>query len=414
MTLTLTPPEALGFSPGRLERINALSKRYIDSGRLAGTVTLVARRGETVHFEAHGHRHLEENVPMTRNTLFRVYSMTKPVTTVAAMMLFEEGRFLLSDPVSKFIPAFSKTRVFERSTPSGLTYAKPKHEMTLRDLMRHTAGLSYGWFHDSPVESLYREAQPVASGVTLEEMVDRLADLPLLYHPGEAWRYSLATDVLGRVVEVVSGESLDRFFAQRIFEPLGMTETGFFVAANNLERFAAMYSPVEGYRFGADLSNLPEGEPIRLLDDPAHSPFRRPPNFLSGGGGLVSSASDYLRFARMLANGGELEDTRLLGRKTLEMMTANHLPERLMPISIGVDEIAGYGFGLGFSVLADPVRSGLPGSKGSYGWGGAATTSFWVDPVEDLICIFMTQFMPSGFYPVVNEFRVAVYGALVD
>ena len=376
-------------------------------------MTLVARRGQVVHFEAHGQRDREADKPMTRDTLFRIYSMTKPVTTVAAMMLFEEGRLRLEDPVSKFIPAFEETKVFERSGPGGPVLVKPKRPMTVRDLMRHTAGLSYGWFQDSPVEDLYRKAQPVAPGVTLSEMVDKLAQLPLLYHPGSAWRYSLATDVLGRVVEVVAGEPLDMVFAKRIFEPLGMDETGFFVPEENLGRFAAVYSPVEGYRFGSSLTATPETASLALLDPPERSPFRLPPAFLSGGGGLVSSTTDYLRFAQMLANGGEGNGMRLLGRKTLELMTMNHLPPPLLPIGIGVDELSGYGFGLGFSVLVNVAQSAALGSPGSYGWGGAATTSFWVDPVEELIGIFMTQFMPSSFYPVVQEFRNAVYGALV-
>ena len=409
-----SPPETLGFSPHRLERINALARRYVDGGKLAGTVTLVARRGRVAHFEAHGQRDLEANEPMTRDTLFRIYSMTKPVTTAAAMMLFEEGELRLEDPVAKFIPAFGETKVFERSGVGGPVLVKPERPMTVRDLMRHTAGLSYGWYHDSPAENLYREAQPVAPGVTLSEMVDRLAGLPLLYHPGRAWRYSLATDVLGRVVEVVTGEALDVTFAKRIFEPLGMRETGFFIPEENLGRFAAMYSPIKGYRFGSSLTVTPENASLALLDPPAHSPFRLPPSFLSGGGGLVSSTTDYLCFAQMLLNGGEANGVRLLGRKTLELMTMNHLPPALLPIGIGADELGGYGFGLGFSVLTNVAASAALGSPGSYGWGGAATTSFWVDPAEELVGVFMTQFMPSSFYPVVQEFRNAVYGALVD
>ena len=407
-------PETLGFSSRRLARVDDLARRYVDGGKLAGTVTLVARRGQVAHFEAHGQRNVEANKPMERDTLFRIYSMTKPVTTVAAMMLFEEGKVRLEDPVWKFIPAFGETKVFERAGVGGPELVKPQRPMTVRDLMRHTAGLSYGWFHDSPVEDLYRKAQPVAAGVTLSEMVDRLAELPLLYHPGSAWRYSLATDVLGRVVEVVAGESLDMVFAKRIFEPLGMDETGFFVSEENLDRFAAMYSPVEGYRFGANVTTTPENASLAPLDTPEQSPFRLPSAFLSGGGGLVSSTTDYLRFAQMLANGGEGNGTRLLGRKTLELMTMNHLPMNLLPIGIGVDEISGYGFGLGFSVLVNVAQAAALGSPGSYGWGGAATTSFWVDPVEELVGMFMTQFMPSSFYPVVQEFRNAVYGALVD
>ena len=246
MTFEIASPETLGFSSRRLERVNDLARRYVDGGKLAGTVTLVARRGQVVHFEAHGQRDVEADKPMTRDTLFRIYSMTKPVTTVAAMMLFEEGRIKLEDPVSKFIPAFGETNVFERSGPGGPMLVKPERPMTVRDLMRHTAGLSYGWFHDSPAEDLYRKAQPVASGVTLAEMVDRLAQLPLLYHPGSAWRYSLATDVLGRVVEVVAEEPLDMVFAKRIFEPLGMAETGFFCARREFKPLRRRVQPRRG------------------------------------------------------------------------------------------------------------------------------------------------------------------------
>lgn len=394
-------PEELGLSTTRLNRINRVMQRYVDEQKLAGIVTLVARHGAIAHFEAFGLRDLEANQPMQLDSIFRIYSMTKPIVSVAVMMLYEAGGFHLNDPVSKFIPAFKDLKVLVKPDYEGLKLAEPEPEMTIRNLLTHTAGLTYGFFEDSPVEAMYREAELLNRDITLEDMIQKLAAIPLIYQPGRAWRYSVATDVLGYLVEVFSGQSLDRFLAENIFHPLGMTDTAFYVPEEKLPRFATNYGPAES---GG----------LEVIDPPATSPYAKPPCRFSGGGGLVSTATDYLRFCQMLLNQGELNGTRLLGRKTIALMTANHLPDDLMPIQIGPNFLHGYGFGLGFRVLLDVAQAGILGSVGEYGWGGAANTYFWIDPQEDLIGILMTQFMPSGHHPVSPDFRVLAYQALVD
>lgn len=411
----LSKPEAAGFSSSRLARINGVVDRYVDQGKLAGAITLVARRGQVVHLRAAGLQDREAGRPMTEETIFRIYSMTKPITTVAAMMLFEAGHFLLDDPVADYLPAFKETKVWVGNSFSGLRLEAPQRSMTIKDLMCHTAGLSYGWFKDSPVDALYAEHKLSDPDRDLADMVDTLAQLPLLYHPGTAWRYSYATDVLGRLVEVVSGRPLDEFFRDAIFQPLGMVDTGFHVPAAKLARLAAVYSPGKEFDFTAAMAEKPQADSeIAVLDAPVGSPFTRVRPFRSGGGGLVSTMADYLRFAQMLLNRGVLDGRRLLGRKTVELMMLNHLPAALVPIGIGGDVNHGYGFGLGGSVLVDVAASSMPGSPGLFGWGGAAGTQFWVDPQEDLIGLLMIQFMPSGYYPIRREFRGAVYQALVD
>ena len=360
---------------------------------------------------------------MTEDTIFRIYSMTKPITAVAALMLFEDGRFLLDDPVATYLPEFEDVQV---CTGDLENLVPPDRPVTVKDLFMHTAGLSYGWGEDSPVEKLYRENVGNRKHHSLQNFVQNLAELPLLYHPGTRWRYSFATDVLGRVVEVLSGKSLNDFFQQEIFKTLAMNDTAFHVHADSIERFSACYSPPEGFNMGRDLGrnatiNAAQSEdeqnsqPKIELQEASHdSRFTKPPDFLSGGGGLVSTLGDYLRFSQMLLNRGTLDGNRLLGPKTVELMTANHLTNDLIPIGVGPGALLGYGFGLGVSVLMDVPATSVPGSEGIYGWGGAATTQFWIDPKEEMLCIFMTQFMPSGYYPVAREFRVAAYQALVD
>jgi CubicO group peptidase (beta-lactamase class C family) len=395
-------PEKVGFSSERLGRINAVMQKYVDEGKCAGILTMVARRGQIAHLDCFGMMDVEAGKPMQPDTIFRIFSMSKPVTSVAVMMLYEEGFFQLNTPVSEFIPGFEDTKVFVQETESGLELADMEREMTIHDLLTHTSGLSYGFHEDTPVDALYRDArQNLGGGATLEKMVETLSTLPLAFQPGQGWRYSFSTDVLGYVVQVICGQSFDVFLQQRIFEPLGMVDTGFYVPAAKIDRFAALYG-------GAG-----EGE-LELMEAPATGRYAKPPAFLSGGGGLVSTVHDYVRFAQMLLNGGELDSARLLGRKTVELMMMNHLPEALLPFTVNPGEPPawGYGFGLGGKVMMDPARAGVLGSRGEYSWSGAASTGFWVDPREEVVGLIMTQLMP--YQPLVNVLRVLVYQALAD
>ncbi len=397
-------PEDVGFSASRLGRIGTWMQGYVDQHKLPGAISMVARHGKVVCFERAGMMDIEAAKPMQFDAIFRIYSMTKPVTSVALMMLYEEGQFQLHDPVSRFIPEFADVKVFAGAGQEG---SNLERDITIRHLLTHTAGLTYDFFEDSPVDAMYREAKIVSRlplavlRVPLQEMIQRIAKLPLVYQPGATWRYSMATDVLGYVIEVISGTSLDAFFEESIFKPLGMEDTDFYVPEANLGRFAALYGPTE------------DGG-IQLFDAPATSPFSRPTRCLSGGIGLVSTAADYARFAQMLLNGGELDGARLLGRKTVELMTTNHLPDELIPIKLQPHTLHGCGFGLGFRVLVNAAQAGRLGSEGEFGWGGAASTSFFVDPKEDLFGLLLTQLMPSRYYPIRNEFKVLVYQALVD
>jgi CubicO group peptidase (beta-lactamase class C family) len=320
------------------------------------------------------------------------------------MMLFEEGRFRLNDPVSHYIPAFANTPVYVRSGPDGFELAQQERPMTIHDLMVHTSGLSYGFLQEVvPVDEMYQKAGLLNTrdyGRTLAEQVKALAELPLAAQPGSTWRYSFATDVLGYLVECLTDKPLGDFFAEQIFAPLGMVDTAFHVPAEKVERLATVYGPAE------------EGG-LKVVDRADESPFTRPPGFGSGGGGLVSTTMDYYRFCQMMLNGGVLDGNRLLGRKTVELMTMNHLPPALLPMKVS-QPMPGSGFGLGFSVLMDAAAKRLLGSVGSYNWGGAANTTFWIDPKEELVGILMTQFMPSGTYPVNEDFHNLVYQAIDD
>ena len=391
-------PEQVGFSSERLQRVEAMTQRYVDEGKLAGLVTLVARQGSVVQFDKYGVQDLETGDLMALDSIFRIYSMTKPITTVALMMLYEQGLFQLRDPVSQFIPAFAATKVWAGEGQ----LVDPAREITIYDLLTHTAGLSYGGYEEtgSPVDKLYDEADLESAEIDNEEMVRRIANLPLLYHPGQKWFYSVATDVLGHLVEVISGMGLDAYFEEQILAPLGMEDTAFYVPEAKVERFAALYGP------GGDGG-------LELLDAPATGAWSRLPRPLYGGHGLVSTTIDYYRFCQMLLNGGELDGLRLLGRKTVELMTMNHLSESMIPIGWPPDVMHGYGFGLGFRIRVDDAQAGLLGSVGEYAWGGYASTSFFIDPKEELIAIMMPQFLPSGYYPILEEFRVLVYQALV-
>ena len=402
-------PEDVGLSSARLDRIRGHFQRYIDDGKLAGTLTLVARHGQIAFFEPQGHLELEGRRPMQRDSVFRIYSMSKPITTVALMMLVEQSLCQLDDPVHRFIPAWEGLRVFVGGNYPTFLTAPAERPMTIRDLLSHTSGLTYGFMERTNVDAAYRSlriADRSRSDYTLQDMVDTLAELPLEFSPGTRWNYSVATDVAGYLVEVISGQRFDAYLREHVFAPLGMTDTAFTVSDAQLERFASNYERLRDGR-------------LRLADSPESSEFRSG-SFLSGGGGLVSTAPDYLRFALMLRNRGELDGVRLLSRKTVDLMTVNHLPggQDLTALAqagmFTETAYAGVGFGLGFSVMLDPARAQILGTPGEFAWGGAASTAFWVDPVEDLIVIFMTQLMPSSSYPIRRELRTLTYAALAD
>ncbi len=396
-----------GFDAGRLARIDRHFAGYVDDGRLPGWLVLVGRHGKVVHLATCGQRDLEAGRPVETGTRFRIYSMTKPVTAVAAMQLYEEGAFALKDPVSAFISAFADVRVYRDGPASGPRTEPATRPVRLWHLLTHTAGLTYGFHHAHPVDEMYRAAgfEWVApEGRDLAECCDLWAGLPLLFEPGAEWNYSVASDVLGRVVEVVSGQPLDRFFQERIFGPLGMADTGFWVPEADAGELAALY--VAG----------PEG---LVRNDDLGGRALGPPACPSGGGGLVSTAADYHRFTQALLRGGELEGARLLGSRTLAYMARNHLPGGADLETFGRRLFAettfdGVGYGLGFAVLLDPVANKVLSTPGELAWGGAASTFFWVDPAEQLVAIFLTQLLPSGTYPLRSELRQLVYQALVD
>jgi CubicO group peptidase (beta-lactamase class C family) len=404
-----TDPAELGFDAGRLERIDRHFARYVDDGRLPGYLAVVARDGRIAHVASAGKRDLESTAPVELDTLWRIYSMTKPITTVAAMLLWEEGAFELRDPVERFIPAFADARVHLRGSAQKPLTAPLAEPMRIWHLMTHTSGLTYGFHHTHAVDEIYRSngfEWTTPPGMDLAACCEAWAGMPLAFQPGAEWLYSVATDALGRIVEVVSGQSLDDFFAERIFGPLGMTDTAFFAAPERHHRLAALYVP-----------DAQTGRAARF--DQMGDAALRPPDALSGGGGLVSTASDYLRFARMLLGRGALDGVRLLGPRTVAYMTANHLPGGRDLEAFGRPLFAettfeGVGFGLGFSVVEDPVPGRSPMSAGEFAWGGAASTAFWVDPVERLCVLFFTQLLPSSTHPIRPQLHQLVHQALVD
>lgn len=398
-----------GFDAARLQRIDAHFARYVDDGRLPGWLILVSRAGKIAHLSTYGYRDVESQAPMTLETRFRLYSMTKPVTAVAAMMLYEAGAFELKDPVSRFLPAFADLRVY-RSGSALKPVTEPARE-TLRiwHLLTHTAGLTYGFHYAHPVDALYRAAgfefRP-PEGFDLAACCEVWATLPLLFQPGAEWNYSVASDVMGRIIEVVSGLTLDQFFAERIFQPLGMVNTRFRMTEADREQLATLYSPEPD-----------TGRAIR--NDAMDGLIRKPSCCDLGGDGLVSTAADYHRFTQMLRRGGELDGVRLLSPRTVRYMTKNHLPGGADLESFGRSVFAettfdGIGYGLGFSVMLDPVVNKVLCSPGEFAWGGIASTAFWIDPVEDLTALLFTQLFPSSTYSLRPQLRQLVYQALVD
>lgn len=412
--MEITSPEALGFSAQRLSRLTPRMQAYVDAGTCAGISTLVARRGEVVHFGQVGFQDREAGVPLGPDTLFRIYSMTKPVVCTALMTLFEEGRFQLTDPVARYLPAFAKVRVLRR-TEGGDRLEDLTRPITVRDLMTHTSGLTYGFLDDSPVGALYRESHFLDdAGRTLERAMADLAELPLAFQPGTRWHYSVGIDVAAHLIERLTDQPLGDALRERLFAPLGMDETGFSVAEGARGRVSAMYGSPD-----IMTASLPEifraalGGFNQRLDVEANYPVDRPETFARGGHGLFSTMSDYFRFAQMLLSGGELDGVRILAPKTVELMHLNHLPEALRPYEIGGLPAYGYGFGLGSRVLLDVAASGLPGSVGEFGWSGAAKTYYWVDPQEDLVGLFMAQYMVGLELPE-RTFQILTYQALLD
>ena len=404
--------ESVGMDAGRLQRIGAAMQAFVDRGIYAGVSTIIARRGTVVHEGQYGFRDREAALPMTQDTIFRLYSMTKPVVCTALMTLFEEGRFRLIDPVARYVPSFAKLKVLQADG----TLADPKRPVTVRDLIAHTSGLSYHFLEDTPVGRMYADAKLLDPKVPLAEAIDDLGRYPLAFEPGSRWHYSVGIDVAARVIEVISGQALADFLRERLFEPLGMVDTAFAVPEGKRDRLAAMYGRPDlvapGQTFKKSFGQWQGGFNERI-DVGQTYPVDAAATFQRGGHGLFGTARDYFRFAQMLANGGELDGARFLGRKTLALMHANHLPLSLLPLSIEGVPLPGYGFGLGSRVALDVAQTGAPGSVGEFGWSGAAKTHYWVDPVEQVVGVFMTQSMSSFDLPEL-DLRALAYGAIVD
>ena len=402
-SLSPAAPSEAGLSKERLDRIAEVMQKHIAENHIAGAIGLVARRGKIAYFDAWGMMDKESAKPMRKDAIFRIYSMTKAVTGVAAMILYEEGRFYLNDPVSKYIPELGRMKVAIEKKDAGtgqrVYYVEPaQRDMTIRDLMCHTSGLNYQGPRDEKGDWVFQKLQITRGDITLAEAVKRLSQAPLIHQPGTTWEYGLSTDVLGRLVEVVSGQSLDKFFEERIFKPLGMIDTGFYVPKEKWDRLAALYAP------NADKT-------IKRSTAPAQDSFKQQPTLLLGGAGLVSTAMDYARFCQMLVGGGELDGVRILSRKTVDLMRADHIGD--MPRS-GNLLPRGMGFGLTFAVNLGPGKTGSIGSEGEYYWGGAAGTRFWIDPAEQMIGVFMIQILPHTDLTYGTQFRQLAYQSIAD
>jgi len=402
--------EAAGMDAARLARIDEhLKNRYVDAGKIAGCQVAVVRRGNVAHYSELGLADRERRLPVGQDTIWRIYSMTKPITGVALMTLYERGHFQLSDPVSRFIPSWRSMKVAEKSGDGAVRLVDPVRPISIRDVLMHMSGLGYG--RDNLDLNLESEDGKIKAPSTrfdsLEDMVERQAGWPLRFQPGTRWLYSFGTDVCARLVEIISGRRFDQYLDEEVFGPLGMRDTAFHVDDDRAPRFASLYG-------------RNSRKELVLLDDPQDSTYRKPPAFLSGGGGLVSTLGDYLRFCQMLLGGGELDGRRVLGRKTVELMTVNHLPgggsmsDFALPGGYGEVGFDGMGFGLTMAVSKGPAQTGIVGSPGEYMWGGAASTVFWVDPAEDLLVVFMTQLLPSGTFNFRGQLKALVYPAIVD
>ncbi len=408
LQLVTMRPEEIGFDSRRLGRIGDLTHRYVDEGKMPCSSVVVMRHGHEVYRDLYGVADMERGTPVADDTVFRLYSMTKPITSIGLLRLVETGVVKLEDPVSDYIPEFADTGVYVSGDADGFETRPPDRPIEIVDLLRHTAGLSYAFMESHPVDAIYaRHGLGVFARETrtLDATIKALATMPLAFSPGDHWAYSMATDVCGRVIEIASGQQLSTYLEAHVTGPIGMSETAFWARTEQHDRLAANYAAT------------PDGGLV-LVDDPTTSPLREPPAFEGGGGGMVGTLGDYLRFCHCLLNGGELDGERIIGRKTLEYATRNHLPGNATVADLWLSPtfseatMNGTGFGLGFSVVIDPVANQAISSPGEFAWGGAASTGFWVDPVEDLAVVFMTQQMPSSQYPLRRELRNVVYQAL--
>jgi CubicO group peptidase (beta-lactamase class C family) len=392
-------PETVGLDSNILKNIGTyLDETYVKDGRYVGTLTLVARKGEIAYLDSLGYMDREKERPMQEDAIFRIYSMTKSVTSIAIMQLLEKSKFRLDDPVHWYIPQFKNMGVFQAGVFPNFVTSKPKRPMTIKDLLTHMSGLTYNFMYRTNVDAAHRSSD-LMRAENLEDFVDTLSKIPLEFSPGDKWNYSVSTDVLGYLVEKLSGQKLDEYFQEHIFEPLGMIDTGFSCPEEKKSRLASLYE------------HNPSGKP-NLMEVPSLDV-----KMLSGGGGLFSTLSDYYNFASMLLNKGELNGTRVIGRKTLEYMTMNHLPDgkdltEMSESAFSETPYAGVGFGLGFSVMTDPAKSQTLSDVGEFGWGGMASTVFFINPKEDMLVIFLTQLVPSSTYQVRRELRSLVYSAL--
>lgn len=393
--LSLSNAEVLGFDSQRLERIAPHMQGYIDSGKLAGTLTFIAKDGKVAYLKAQGMRDKENGIPMTEDTIFRIYSMTKPITAVAALTLWEQGKFNMQEPISKYLPEFANMHVYVSGEGENMVTKPASKQIKIKDLFMHIAGLSYG-FNPTPLDALYREKLYSLRDADADTFIKALAGLPLAHEPGAKWTYGFSTDVVGRLVEVISGMSLGDYMQKHIFAPLDMQDTGFYVRKENHSRFSEVYTANE------------QGQTILTTEEPLGD-YLTDPKVHSGGGGLTSTLEDYFKFAQMLLNKGELNGVRILSRKTVEYMSSDQLAPHQKPFDANVP---GEGFGLAMSVTTDPALMDFLSSKGNYGWGGMASTYFRIDPQENLIMIAMTQFIPMGFHPYHDDFRNLVYQAL--
>jgi CubicO group peptidase (beta-lactamase class C family) len=399
-------PEAVGFSSERLERMHALIQKEVDEKQLAGAITMLARHGKIVDFRMYGKRDLATAAEMTRDTIFRDYSMTKPVTGVAMMILYEEGKWLPNDPIAKYIPEFAHLKVFNGVDSEGkMILVDPEHGPTMRELMSHSAGFSYG-SGKTLVDAMYQDLKPMQSA-NLQEMIDKLARIPLNYQPGKGWTYSVSMDIEGYLVEKLSGQTLPDFMRDHIFTPLGMKDAGFFVPEDKRMRFATNYR------------DDPQGQLVpAAANGGAPTDYAKQPTMPSGGGGLVSTIDDYYRFAQMLGNGGEFDGKRILAPATVKLMTSNHLPENLLTGAFGIGQHVmrpGFGYGFNCAVVFDPPTANMSDGKGTFFWDGAAGTWFWVDPTNDIVFVGMIQRMTSqDNHSLLYRTHAAVYQALVD
>ena len=405
-SLKVVSPESVGLDGKVMGNIrDYLKEQYVEPGKYVGTLTLVARKGEIAYLDALGFMDRENKKKMQEDAIFSIYSMSKPITSIALMQLYEKSLFRLDDPIHWHIPSWRNLRVYESGVYPNFLTSRPKRHMTIRDLLSHMSGLTYDFMLRTNVDAAYRKTKLQATG-DLQAMIDTLAELPLEFSPGDQWNYSVSTDVCGYLVEHFSGMKLDKYFQKNIFDPLGMEDTGFSCTKDKVDRLASLYE------------HHPKKGPVLVDSGGAKTARVKKRKMLSGGGGLLSTMSDYYRFCSMLLNQGELNGTRIIGRKTLAMMASNHLPDHkdlteMSQSAFSETTYQGVGFGLGFSVILDPVKTQSLTDIGEYGWGGAASTVFWVNPKEEMVVIFLTQLLPSSTYQVRRELRSLVYSSLM-